>query len=138
MKKLILTVQALILGFSFFTPGAVMAANSCYKTFVGIKPWYQYLEVVPDSNGGCKINYEPEISQTILRIAVAIVDMLIRIAGIVAFVSLVLSGFRFVTSQGDPNKEKMARSAAINSVAGLVIAITATGIVAFVTRSLIN
>lgn len=136
IKKFILTFSSLLMGLTIMLPSVALAAN-CKQTFLGIKPWNQYLTTV-DTGDGCKIEYPAEVGDTILKVSIAIVDMLVRLAGIVAFVYLVLSGFRFVLSQGDPSKEKSARSAAFNAVIGMVIAIISTSLIGFITRSLIN
>lgn len=70
------------------------------------------------------------------RVAIAILDILLRIAGIVAFIFIVVAGFKFVLSEGDANKAKDARNTALNAAIGLGIAIVATGIVSFVGRSI--
>ena len=79
-----------------------------------------------------------DIPRVVQRVAIVVLDMLLRIAGIVAFGFLVYSGFRFVLSGGDSNKAKVARETAFNAAIGLGIAIVATGIVSFIGRSISN
>lgn len=138
IKKIFTLTQVFLFGLVFIlpTPTALARDQSCYKTFLGLNPWYQYLEVTKE-DGTCNIIYE-DISDTIYKVAIAIVDMLVRVAGIVAFAFLITSGFRLVLAQGDPAKEKAARGAALNAVIGMVIALFATSTIAFLTRSLIS
>lgn len=61
---------------------------------------------------------------------VANVMFAILIALAAAFI--IYAGFNFVTAAGDPEKAEKARSAIIFAIIGIVIAILAKGIVAFV------
>jgi ABC-type Fe3+ transport system permease subunit len=70
------------------------------------------------------------------RIALAIIEILLRIATIVSLGYVVYGGFRYITSQGEPDATKSARQTIINAMIGLVIALLATGIVAFVANRL--
>ncbi len=72
---------------------------------------------------------QPQASQssvaTILQIILGI------IAGL-ALLMITVSGLRYVISVGDPQRAKQARDGIIYSLIGLVVAITAEAIVAFV------
>ena len=70
-----------------------------------------------------------DIAKLIPPVGIAIIDILLRVAGMAAFFYIVLSGFKFVLSQGSPDKEKSARQALINSAIGLIIALLAIGLV---------
>lgn len=50
----------------------------------------------------------------------------------VAVVCFIIAGILFMTSQGDPDKLKLARSAALWGVAGVVIGVIAPTIIQFV------
>lgn len=153
MKKKVIAVALIIFsatnllaGF-LIVPRAVAAPN-CDKDaeFLGIIPaWYAYLDVVAEEDvcvvkapGGAVIEGISGLSKVLPYVAVAILDMLLRIAGLVAFVFIVLSGFRFVFAQGDTGKEKQARAAISNAVIGMVIAMLAAFIVGFIGKRLIS
>lgn len=53
-------------------------------------------------------------------------------AGTVAVIVLVIAGFLYVTSNGDPGKVKTAKNAILFTVIGLVFIMTAAAITAFV------
>lgn len=130
-------------GLGFLLPSNASAARgpaSCYQGLLGFPHWYEYL----DLDGECKVvgptaagdANKLDVTAVATRVIMAIIDILMRVAGIVAFAFIVVSGFRFVLSQGDPGKEKAARETAINAVIGLVITIFAITIVTFVGRQI--
>jgi len=110
-------------------------------TFFGLPTWYKYLVASgkmaddPDTgrcefvslNGGFQV-------QDLGLIGLALVDIALRIAAIVAVGYVVYGGILFVTAQGESEKTKHARQTIINSLIGLVIALISTGLVAFIGR----
>lgn len=58
------------------------------------------------------------------------------LTGIASIIVIMISGFRYVVSGGDPNSVNSAKNAILYSIIGLVIAITAELIVAFVVNKL--
>lgn len=67
----------------------------------------------------------PDALQTILNIVFVF-------SGSIAVLIIVISGFRFVISAGDPQAVTKARNAIIYAVIGLIVIISATVIVNFV------
>lgn len=61
-----------------------------------------------------------------------ILGVVFGIVGALAFVMLVISGFRYIIAAGDPNNISKAKSGIIYALVGLLIAVTAEAIVAFV------
>lgn len=119
---------------SFFTPLIkLFAATSCtYPSsgFLGFPYWYAYLPPTLDGNNHCV----PSIASLtdVWLIVAAVIDVLLRIAALVAVVMIIYGGFEFITSQGDPEKAKNARGTIINSLIGLVIAVSAATLVSFI------
>lgn len=120
--------------------GTASAVNCGSKpTFLGLVPWYQYLTVQDDGQGGCKItNFnggDPASTlgghSPFLLIALAIVDDLLRVATLIAVGYVIYGGFRYMTSNGSPDGTKNAQNTIIDAIAGLVIAIVATSVVSF-------
>lgn len=105
----------------------------CNNTFFGLPPWYKYLQLDPST---CEVvNFEllgTGANSGLLLIALAIVDLLLRVAGIVAVAFVIWGGFNFITSQAEPDKLAQARHTIINALIGLGLAIMATSIVVFV------
>lgn len=99
--------------------------------FLSFPTWYKYLEL--DAN--CEIA-KFSIPGDIWRVAIAIVEILLRIAGMVAFVYAVFAGFKFVMSRGNPGEAAKARQTIIDACIGLVIASLATVLVAFLGNTL--
>lgn len=115
------------------------ASGGCSEpTFLGLTPWYAYLPYGPNSeNGVCAINITPGTSflganSPILLVALAIVDDLLRIAALAAVGYVIYGGIQYITSGGSPDSTKRAQSTIINALIGLVLAILAASIVAFI------
>lgn len=105
------------------------------NTFFGIPAWYKYIgNWAEDGLGNCVPN--PTIPDDLWGIVLAIVDMLLRVAGMVAVVFIIIAGVSFITSRGSPDKIVAARQRIINAVVGLLIAIVAAGVVQFIGNSL--
>lgn len=131
--------------FGLISPALQTFAASCGKPlFLGLlQPWYQYLTLKDDGQGGCKIvNFYGSSQQVLgghspfLLIALAIVDDLIRIAALVAVGYVIYGGFRFMTSNGSADETQKARETIINALVGVVLATLAASIVAFIGNKL--
>ncbi len=105
-------------------------------SFLGLPTWYKYLdgEII---EGRCSpiIDISGHPAQIGL-ILLAVVEITLRIAAMVAVGFIIVGGFRYITSQGEPENTNHARGTIINAIIGLVIAMTATFIVTFVARNL--
>ncbi|HEX8182908.1 MAG TPA: hypothetical protein VF575_04890 [Candidatus Saccharimonadales bacterium] len=100
-------------------------------SFFGLKPWYHYL----DTDAKCNVidfNFlDINGRSDIALIALAIVDDLLRIAGIIAIGYIIYGGILYVTSQGSPDQTQKAQNTIQNALIGLVIAVLAISAVAF-------
>ena len=104
----------------------------CGKTdkILGIIPtWYQYLEF--NENCSVKLNISSDPGDLWL-VGFGIIDILLRLAGLIAVGFIMYGGFRFVTSQGEAEGIKAARSTVLNAIIGLVITIFASTLETFV------
>ena len=61
-----------------------------------------------------------------------VLQIVFSIIGAISLLIIVLAGFTYITSQGDPGKVSQAKNAIIYASAGLAIAILAVSIVGFV------
>ncbi len=115
------------------------AAACAERTFLGLPVWYRYLHDgtrMQEINGQCEfVNFT--FPGDAALIALGILDIALRLAGLVAVGYVIYGGFKFVTSQGDPEGIKNARQTIINALIGLVIALLATTLVAFVGTRLV-
>lgn len=123
------------------------AAAGCSKPkLLGVfVPWYQYLHVSKDKDtGDCGIqdfHLLPGKQQTdttgrtynsdVPLILLAIVDDMVRLAGLVAVIFVVMGGIQYATSQGNPDATAKAQSTIINALIGLAVAMVAVAFVTF-------
>jgi hypothetical protein len=110
------------------------AASHCEKTFLGLIPWYHYLKL--DKN--CEVvNFNLLGSHSdLLLVVLAVIDDLLRIAGVVAVAFVIYAGFRYVTSQGSPDETSKAQSTITNALIGLAIAMVAVALVSYLGNKL--
>lgn len=110
------------------------AAEKCSSgSFFGFKSWYHYLDRTPD---GCDIETfqifpTDSTPSDIPLILLAVVDDLLRLAGIIAVAFVLVGAIQYVTSQGNPEDTAKAQSTVINALIGLAVAIVAVGFVSF-------
>jgi ABC-type Fe3+ transport system permease subunit len=100
--------------------------------FFSFPTWHKYLSHVdagPDAN-----TCQPHLTSIwdVWLIGAAVIEMLIRIAALLAIVYIVWGGVRYIQSRGDPNNTKSALNTIISAVGGLIIAVAATALISFV------
>jgi len=66
----------------------------------------------------------------------AILKIVFGVVGALALLMITVSGFRYITSAGDPQQATQAKNGLIYSLVGLAVALTAEAIVAFVVGNL--
>ncbi len=131
------------------TPQHVYAADvpeaecSSDVTILGIIPaWYKYLDV-QETSGECDIvlsenaDGNTDWQKTVIAISFALLDILMRIAGLVAVVFVIVGGFTFITSNGQPERAKNARNTILNALIGVTITMVAAVVVNMVGKALI-
>ena len=117
---------------------ALTVGQSCSMTgsgsFLGFPTWYSYLPGIASSQTVCS----PSITSIsdIWLIVAAVIEILLRLAALAAFVFIIIGGVKLITSQGDPGALAKARSTILNAVIGLVIAVTAAFLVTFIAQSI--
>lgn len=131
--------------------GSQSFAQSCNSSFFGLEPWYYFL---PDAdfygpkNSGSKscslkcfnLTEQPkgqanacgESKSELPLILLAVIDDLLRIAGMVAVAFVLYGGFQYVTSQGNPDATSRAQGTIINALIGLALAIVSILIVSYI------
>jgi hypothetical protein len=134
-------------------------AASCKKDFFGLEPWYQYIgvELVPngstsppydscefkcfnvyDTGGGAgqPANTCGQTKSDIPLILLAVIDDLLRIAGLAAVAFIIYGAFEYVGSQGNSEVTAKAQSMVVNALIGLVVAMIAVVVVNFIGNNL--
>jgi hypothetical protein len=119
----------------------VKTAGACGKnsTFLLMPTWYKHL----DFDDNCSIVFSHQIVDkdgnidknfdygTIWKIALAVVEMLLMLAGMVATAFVMIGAFKFTTTQGSPDKLAKARMTVANAIVGALIAILASRVVGY-------
>lgn len=81
-------------------------------------------------NGACSVANQPSIDGVVLRV----IQLMSAIAGVVAVIMIVISGFRFITANGDSSTVAAARRTLIYALVGLVVVAISQTIVWFILR----
>lgn len=100
--------------------------------FLKFPTWHEYLPATLDSSGACI----PQITglNDIWLIVAAVIEIMLRIATLIAVAVIMYAGFEYITSQGEPDKTTKARMALINATVGLLLAVFSAVIVAFLAK----
>lgn len=116
------------------------AAPACPVTEVyGVPTWYKYLPQTIDKTGKCVVDTTQIVVTSpdgFLSIGIAIIEILLRVAALVAVGYIIYAGFTYMTSNGDPERARQGKDTILNALIGLVIAIMATVLVGFLGNSL--
>lgn len=151
INKILLSCTLLfiiILGSVILLPAGAQAVteDACAKksdSFLGFPTWYKYLwtrdsydDKGTSDTGDDECNIEFNFPNDTGKVLLAVVEILLRVAGMVAVGFVIYGGFRYILSQGDPEQNTAARSTIINALIGIVIATIATVIVSFVARNI--
>lgn len=103
----------------------------CERKFLTFPSWYTYLQVNNTQQCAPKLTGIDDI----WLIALAVVEILLRVAVLAAIAFVVYAGIKFAASRGNSDKVQSARNTLIDALTGLIIAIIATALVAFIGRS---
>jgi hypothetical protein len=109
------------------TAGTCLASD---VNFLYFPTWYRGLDC--EADGSIKIGQGTDLSTTIFTIALNIIDIALRIAGILAVGFVIWGGFQYVLARGEPEKAKQALNTILKAVIGAVIAMIAAMVVSFV------
>lgn len=94
--------------------------------------WYEYLELDPTT---CEVkNFQ--MPGDLWKVGLAIVAILLRVAGMIAVGYTIYGGFKFVLSKGNPTEAAKARQTVIDAIIGMAIASIAIVFVGFLGRTL--
>ena len=117
------------------------------SNFLAFPHWYQYLTgkgvpTAPKNADGSwvpgSIVCNPQLTHLndVWLIIAAVIEILLRVAAIVAVGMIFYAAFRFITSQGDPEEARQARGTIIDAVVGLFITVIAATVVNFIAGSI--
>lgn len=142
--RLLITL-AVVLGGVFGLVGAPVAVAAppdpdCPQpTFFSLPTWYKYLDVKKNPvTDRCEVTFRITTNggvfngDDLIRVALAIIDILTRAAALVALGFVIVGGYKYITAQGSPDGIKQALSTVLNALIGLVVAMVASAIIFFV------
>jgi hypothetical protein len=105
------------------------------NSFLQFPTWYKYLkEGVAVAGEKCAVSFL--FPTDVPLVLLALVEILLRIAGLAAIAYVVYGGVQYVTSQGEPDKVAHAKGTIINALAGMLIATLAVAFVSFLGQRL--
>lgn len=113
-------------------PALKLFAANCDPSFFGIPSWYHYLYKAGKLSGTCAVNNTFKLPGDLLLVGFGVLDILLRLAGLIAVGFIIYGGIQYVTSEGSPDKTKHAQGTIINALVGMVIAIMAAGAINFI------
>jgi len=110
-------------------------------SFLSFPHWYQYLSGTLQPTVAVSVanpNGLPMCTPLLASLAdtwlvvAAIIEILIRVAALMAVAFVMYGGVSYMLSQGEPDKTAQARRTIVNALIGLALAISAAAIIAFV------
>ncbi len=109
-----------------YFPSLTNFAAACDKSFFGFPTWYKYL----DGADTC----EPKLTQLndVWLIALAVTEILLRLAILIAIAYVLIGGQKYITSRGNPDKMSSAKNTVTDGLTGVVIAIAAIAVVSYI------
>ncbi|MEX0749019.1 MAG: pilin [Candidatus Saccharimonadales bacterium] len=112
---------------SYFEPLLNTFAAVCPSTsnFLGFPNWYRGLEC----DGGQVVFQD---INNLWVVVANVMDITIRLAGLLAVIFIIFGGIRYITSGGSSSAVESAKKILLNALIGLVIAILASTLVGFV------
>jgi ABC-type Fe3+ transport system permease subunit len=140
-KKLAVIIKSFaaitILTFSFSATAFAAPGSSCGNdtdsNFLSFPTWYRGLDRTTDKNGNCSIDLkDADVGSTIFTIALNVVDIMLRLAGVLATGMVLYGGVRYIMSRGEPEKHKQALDTILKAAIGLVIAMVSALLVTFI------
>ncbi|PID32351.1 hypothetical protein CR970_01110 [Candidatus Saccharibacteria bacterium] len=106
-------------------------AASCQQKGITILPaWYKYVEGKTDGTGRCSLNFT--FPNDVGLVLLAVVEILLRVAGMAAVAFIIYGGMQYLISQGEPDKVNGAKQTIYNALIGLLVAVFATAMVNFI------
>ncbi len=100
------------------------------SSFFGFPHWWEYLGTEKDPLGKCvpAFNFPGDT----WLVGLAIIDMLLRLAGLAAVISIIVAGISYITAAGSSDKITASRKRIVNSLLGLGVVLVATAAVSFI------
>jgi hypothetical protein len=110
-------------------------AAGCSHTFFFLPSWWEFLP--PGQQPKLPTCAIPsfDFPNDLILVGLAVLDMLLRIGGFAAVISLIIAGVQYITSGGSTDKGVAARKRVTNSLIGLAIVLIAAATVQFIGKA---
>lgn len=118
--------------FADHSPPNAVSCSSLKDSILGISSWDKYLKCDPTNSDAVVAFHFP---QDIWLVVLASFEILTRLAVYIAVGVIIYAGFKFMISQGNPEKIQEAKTIIQDALIGLGIALLATVIISFVAGS---
>lgn len=136
MKKLFISATVLfstLFGFGLGVTPTYAAPSYTFGDTASSEDACEALKRLNPDNKGCGAAQGGV--NTIIRVAL---NLLSFIAGVIAVIMIIVSGFKYVTAQGDANQISSAKNSLLYAIVGLVVVAFAQAIVKFALSKSIN
>ncbi len=117
--------------FSQHFAAATACINGTSSKLLGFPTWYEYLSCTGSPATSPELNSLSDI----WLIVAAVIEILLRIAALIAVGIIIYAGIQYSTSQGRPEETSKALSTIISAAIGLAICILSAVIVTFIAGS---
>jgi len=117
----------------------LLADTSCQipkPSFFFLPPWWEYLKGT-QITGTSQCSPAFSFPGDIWAVGLALIDILLRVAGYAAIIAVTASGVQYIFAGGNPEKAASARRRIYNSIIGLAIVAVASAAVAFIGKYLV-
>lgn len=128
---LLLTTTMSVVGLSPNVNAAACGSGSD-ADFLGLPPWHRGLTCKDDA---VNLTAKP-IGQTVVIVALNIVDMALRLLSLVAVGFIIFGGFQYMIARGEPGGVAKGKATVTHAVIGLIIGIASSAIVGFLVSRL--
>ena len=128
---LLLTAMMPVVGLSP-NVNAAACGGSSDADFLGLPPWHRGLTCDGDV---VDLSAKP-IGETVVIIALNIVDMALRLLSLVAIGFIIFGGFQYMIARGEPGGVAKGKATVTHAVIGLIIGIASSAIVGFLVSRL--
>ncbi len=136
MKKTIVTIMISVFALTGMAVFAPTPAHAACGDFLGFPAWYRGLADPKTCELPKDFGKNQDPSKVVWTIVLNIIDIALRLVGIIATIMIIYGGFRYLTSAGDPSRISAAKDTIFKAIIGLVIAIVAATAVGFLVSRL--
>lgn len=111
---------------------AAACGSGTDSSFLSFPTWHRNLQCK-----GSSVDLESKgIGPSVVIILLNIVDMALRLVGMVAVAFVIWGGFQYIIARGEPGNIAKAKLTLAHAIAGLIVGIASSAIVGFISGSI--